>query len=80
MVQNMFTDYPDMLTVAQLQQALHIGRNSAYGLIKSGGIRSLRVGKGIRIPKRYLLDYIEKSCYNREVAVGESIPLQEELS
>lgn len=54
----MFEDYPDMLNVAELQKALHIGRNSVYRLIESNKIKTIRMGKIIRIPKPYLIDYV----------------------
>jgi len=63
----MFNGYPDVLTVAQLQKALQIGRNTAYNLIASNEIKSLRIGKNLRIPKKHLLDYITNSCYNNDV-------------
>ena len=51
----LFENYPDMLTVDQLGQALHIGRTMAYRLVNSGEIPSLRFGTAIRIPKTALL-------------------------
>ena len=45
----LFENYPDMLTVDQLGQALHIGRTMAYRLVNSGEIPSLRFGTAIRI-------------------------------
>jgi len=52
----MFSDYPDVMTVEQVQSALQIGKNSAYSLISSGNLKSLKIGRSIRIPKSYLLD------------------------
>ena len=40
----MFTDYPDIVTVAQLQSMLHISRQLAYDLINSGQIQALKIG------------------------------------
>ena len=48
----MLDDYPDVLTVDQLMEILHIGRNAVYGLLKSGHIKTLRVGKRYIIPKK----------------------------
>ena len=54
---------PDILTVKQLQDVLSIGRSKAYSLLHSGKLQYITIGKQIRIPKKYLLDYIvgEKS-------------------
>jgi excisionase family DNA binding protein len=61
----MFNEYPDIMTVSEMQKALSIGRNTAYGLLKSGVIKYLDVGKkNFRIPKKCLIDYILDSCYN----------------
>lgn len=54
----MFEAYPDILTVTQVSQALHIGRNSAYMLINTNSIRHLRIGSSIRVPKSCLVEYI----------------------
>jgi len=68
----MFNDLPDVLTVEELQAALSIGRSTAYRLIQSGQILHLRIGKNIKIPRRYLVDYIETACYNNSVAINPS--------
>lgn len=52
---------PVVLSVQQLAEVLQIGRNSAYDLVKSGQIRSIRIGKTIRIPQAALLEYLGKS-------------------
>ena len=52
---------PVVLSVQQLADVLQIGRNSAYDLVKSGQIRSIRIGKTIRIPQAALLEYLGKS-------------------
>ena len=49
---------PLALTIAQLAQVLHIGKSSAYALVNEGTIRSVRIGRQIRIPKEELLCYL----------------------
>ena len=51
-------DYPDLMTVKDIQSVLQIGRSTAYKLIQSGELASLRIGSIYRIPKRYLNDFI----------------------
>jgi excisionase family DNA binding protein len=71
----MFTDFPDVLSVADMQKALSVGRSTAYRLINDGDIKHLRIGKIIKIPKRFLIDYILSECYTGEVATSKS-PVQ----
>lgn len=49
---------PLVLSVPQLAEVLHIGRNSAYQLVSSGQIRSIRIGKNIRIPQSAVLEFL----------------------
>ena len=53
--------YHSLLTVKDIQTILHIGRSTAYSLLKSGEIKSIRIGSVYRIPKAYLQDYISRS-------------------
>ncbi|MDD4772922.1 MAG: helix-turn-helix domain-containing protein [Eubacteriales bacterium] len=58
----MFEDYPDVVTINDLVKMLNIGRNSAYKLIKEKKIKSIQIGKVHRIPKIYIIDYLENAC------------------
>lgn len=57
----MFDAYPDILTVEQLCEVLNIGKNTAYKLIKNEDIKSVRIGKVYKIPKKYVKKYIKLS-------------------
>ena len=57
----MFVEYPDIVTVAQLQKMLHISRQLSYELINSGQIRAFKVGNSYRIPKIDVIDFVMKS-------------------
>ena len=46
----LFTDYPDIVTVRQLQVMLGISRHAAYDLLTDGSIRGLKLGNAY---KRY---------------------------
>ena len=46
-----FDALPLFLTVPQVAAVLGIGRNTAYGMIRNGQLRSVRVGRQIRVPK-----------------------------
>ena len=53
-------DLPMILRVEDLMPILGIGRNTAYELIRSGQIRSVRIGRQIRIPRDALLEFLRK--------------------
>ncbi|WP_295765146.1 helix-turn-helix domain-containing protein [uncultured Oscillibacter sp.] len=51
-------DLPLVLTVSDISEILVIGKNTAYELVRSGRIKSVQVGRQIRIPKSALLEYL----------------------
>ena len=51
-------DLPVTLRVEELMPILGIGRNTAYELVRSGKLRSIRVGRQIRIPKAEVLRFL----------------------
>lgn len=53
-----FDELPLMLRVEDLMPILNVGRNTAYELVRSGKIRSIRIGRQLRIPKGALQDYL----------------------
>lgn len=54
----MFNSYPDILSVKQLCEILCIGKNTAYRLLQSGEIRSIKIGKIYKIPKKEVYKYL----------------------
>lgn len=56
-----FESVPDVLTISDLQKVFQIGRSTAYRLIKTNQVRSIRVGRCIRIPKQFVIDYMQVS-------------------
>ena len=51
-------DLPLVLRVEDLMPLLDIGRNTAYELIRCGQIRSVKVGRQIRVPKEALAEFL----------------------
>lgn len=47
-----------VLKVDELAKILSIGRNTAYELIRSGKIRSVKIGRTYRIPLTAVEDYL----------------------
>ncbi len=59
MEQTMFKEYPDVVDVNQFRKMLGgIGYKSAYKLLRDGNIRCFKVGKGFRIPKISVIEFI----------------------
>ena len=54
-----FSDYPDVLTVEDLSRMLGISTKTAYKLLKKQKIKSITIGRTYRIPKVYLLQYLQ---------------------
>ena len=54
----MFTDYPDVVGVAELQSMLGVGRKLAYRLINEGEIEALSIGRTYKIPKVSVIAYL----------------------
>lgn len=53
-----FDQLPLVLSVSQVAQVLSLGRDTTYGLVRSGHIRSVRVGHQYRVPKAAVMEYL----------------------
>ena len=51
-------DLPLVLTVSDVSKILGIGMNTTYDLIRSGAMKSVRVGRQIRVSKAAFLEFI----------------------
>ena len=62
----MFTDYPDVVNTDQLCEMLGgAAIKSVYRLLREGKIKAFRIGKGYKIPKMCIIEYLialEKSA------------------
>ena len=56
-----FDELPLTLRVEDLMPILGIGRNTAYELVRSKQIYSVKIGPQLRIPKQALIDYLTSS-------------------
>lgn len=57
----MLNNTKDILTLKELQELLHIGKNTALKLVQSGDIEAFRVGNRWRILKGCVEKYIRRS-------------------
>ena len=51
-------ELPLVLRVEDLMPILDIGRNTAYALVRSGKIRSVKVGSHLRIPRGAVIEFL----------------------
>ena len=56
----MLSNAKDILTLKELQELLHIGKNTALRLVQSGEIEAFRVGKQWRIVGEGVIRYIKR--------------------
>lgn len=56
-----YEDLPLTLRVEDLMPILGVGRNTAYELVRSGQIKSVRIGRQIRIPKEEFAAFLTKN-------------------
>jgi excisionase family DNA binding protein len=52
--------FKDVLTLEELMDYLAIGRTTAYRLVKSGKLKSFRIGRKHKIPMQSVKEYVEK--------------------
>lgn len=53
-----------LITVDELCESLMIGKNAAYKLLKTGTIKSFRIGRAWKIPRESLDDFIKQQTSN----------------
>ena len=56
-----YDELPLTLRVEDLMPILGSGRNTAYELVRSKQIFSVKIGRQLRIPKQALIDYLTSS-------------------
>lgn len=63
---NTLDNYNDILLPEDLQEILQVGRNTIYAYLKLGIIKSKKIGKKYRIPKKYLIDFLYPETQDSE--------------
>jgi len=59
-IKGRLNSYPDILSVKQLCEILDIGKNTAYRLLQCGEIKSIKIGKVYKIPKKEVRRYLSR--------------------
>lgn len=68
----LFKEYPDVITIIDLQAMLHIGRNTAYKMLQDNSIVSIRIGKKYIIPKTSVVNFVAEGT--KKMNCAKSIP------
>ena len=55
---DILTNYPPVLSVKQVAEILAVSQNTAYALVRSKQIHSIRVGRSYRIPLDAVIKYL----------------------
>ena len=51
-----------LYTISDIQRILHVGKNTAYKLVKLQGFPAIQIGKKILIPQKSLEKWILDNC------------------
>ena len=57
----MFEQYPDILTVEEVCEALRMGYNAVYDLLNEDKLKAYKNGRVWRITKQALIQYVSES-------------------
>ena len=57
----MFEQYPDILSVEEVCEALRMGYNAVYDLLNDGKLKAYKNGRVWRITKQALIQYVSES-------------------
>lgn len=58
----MFEQYPDILTVEEVCEALRMGYNAVYKILRNGKLRAFKNGRVWWIPRDSLKAYIQNQA------------------
>lgn len=54
----MFSNYPDVVTISQLREMLGVGITKAYTLVNDNIIPAKKIGREYKIPKVMIINYL----------------------
>ncbi len=59
-----------LLTVEETAEALHIGRDKTYYLLRTGQLRSMKIGKSCRISRAWIEEFVERQSATSSLSVA----------
>lgn len=60
-IKQLFSTYPDIVNIESLCAMLDISKNTAYGMIKTGAVEGVKVGRKYMIPKANIIEYLGRN-------------------
>ena len=70
MSNEIFADFPDVLTAEQLASALQISKSGAYALLNRSDFPTLRIGGRKMVMKKDLLEWLNSRTNRPQVKYG----------
>jgi excisionase family DNA binding protein len=67
------------LTVTEFAELLRVSRRTAYVLVRTGEVPSVRVGGSIRIPRAALVDQLVQALEEQDTGTASSVAQDREL-
>ena len=61
----MFSEYADIISIDDQMKMLHIGKTTAYTLVKEKRIQHVKVGRKYIIPQKVVIQFLEEMCHNK---------------
>ena len=59
------TENNEIMQFEEVMEYLNIGKNTLYGLLKSGELNAFKIGKVWKIPRKSVDEYINQSLSNK---------------
>ena len=60
-------DNNEIMQIEEVMEYLNIGKNTMYGLLKSGELNAFKIGKVWKIPKASVEDYVRRKLEKNAV-------------
>ena len=60
-------DNNEIMQIEEVMEYLNIGKNTMYGLLKSGELNAFKIGKVWKIPKASVKDYVRRKIEKNAV-------------
>ena len=60
-------DNNEIMQIEEVMEYLNIGKNTMYGLLKSGELNAFKIGKVWKIPKASVEDYVRRKIEKNTV-------------
>ena len=60
-------DNNEIMQIEEVMEYLNIGKNTMYGLLKSGELNAFKIGKVWKIPKASVKDYVSRKIEKNAV-------------